>query len=208
MPVMLRRLWIQLTADPKKFGALCAAFALGLLLWARLIVVSQPPRTALANEPVTSPGVKSSSRTTAALGTDKEPLTHASDARATVRIELASTPERDPFVISRQYFPKPTQIADTSKEASKLLAQPAEEPEQIEARQLARIRANAERFRLEAAMGGMMVVISGKTYRVGDLIPGTQDEHVVFELVEIRQRSVILECEGHRFELQMASPGS
>jgi hypothetical protein len=200
MTVMLRRLWIQMTADRKKFGALCVAFAIGLLLWARLIVVSQPPRTAMANDPgkvVAKPPVGPG-----------DPVVGPGANRAVRPIELVTTPSHDPFVISPRYFPKPTQITETSKEPSKLRPQPAEEPDQIEARQLAKLQANAERFRLEAAMGGMMAVISGKTYRVGDLIPGTQDELVVFTLVEIRQRSVILEAEGYRFELQMALPGS
>ena len=48
MSPKLRRIWIQLTTDRKRFGILCAMVALGLLLWGRLIVVSNLPRTAVA----------------------------------------------------------------------------------------------------------------------------------------------------------------
>jgi hypothetical protein len=204
MMLMLRRFWIQLTADPKKFGALCAVLGIGLLLWARLIVVSQPPRTAMANEPASMPSAKNAARNQAPPRPDKD----GNSSRVAVHIDLVSSPSHDPFVISRRFFPKSSQIAESPKELSKLLAQPAEEPQQIEARLLARLQANAGRFRLEAAMGGNVAVISGKTYRVGDSIPGSEDAFVSFTLVEIRQRSVILECEDHRFELQMTLPGS
>ena len=49
MMVKLRRLWIQLTADRKRFGALSVLLVLGLLLWARIIVISNLPRTAVAD---------------------------------------------------------------------------------------------------------------------------------------------------------------
>jgi hypothetical protein len=205
MMLMLRRFWIQLTADPKKFGALCVVLGIGLLLWARLIVVSQPPRTAMANEPSTMPGAKAAARLPATSHSTKEP---GSSSRAAVHIEMASTPAHDPFVISPRYFPKSSQIAESPKEPSKSLAQPAEEPQTIEARLLARLQSNADRFKLEAAIGGNMAVISGKTYRVGDTLQGSHDALVTFTLIEIKQRSVILECEGHRLELQMTLPGS
>ena len=205
MMLMLRRFWIQLTADRKKFGALCVAVGIGLLLWARLIVVSQPPRMAMATEHTATPGAKSAVRTATSSHPIKEP---GGMGRTAVHIEMASTPSHDPFVISPRYFPKSTQIAESPKEPGKSLAQPAEEPQTMEARLLARLQANAERFKLEAAMGGNMAVISGKTYRVGDSIPGSRDPMVVYTLIEIRQRSVILECEGHRLELQMTLPGN
>ena len=46
--VVLRRLWIQITSDRKRFGVLCAMLVLGLLLWGRIIVTTNLPRTAMA----------------------------------------------------------------------------------------------------------------------------------------------------------------
>jgi len=159
----------------------------------------------MANEPGTTPGARTAARPSAGAGLNKEP---GLSTRAAVHIELTSTPSHDPFVISPRYFPKSSQIAESPKEPSKSLTQPAEEPQTIEARLLARLQANADRFKLEAAVGGNMAVISGKTLRVGDSLQGSHDALVTFTLVEIKQRSVILECEGHRLELQMTLPGS
>jgi hypothetical protein len=47
-----RRLTIQLTADRRKFGVLCTLTALGLLFWARIIVINNLPRTVLAEDGV------------------------------------------------------------------------------------------------------------------------------------------------------------
>ena len=48
MMLKLQRMWVQITADRKRFGVLCGAVLVGLLLWSRLIVVSNLPRTAIA----------------------------------------------------------------------------------------------------------------------------------------------------------------
>ena len=48
MNVLLLRLWIQATADRKRFGLFGVLLAVGMLLWARIIVISNPPRTAVA----------------------------------------------------------------------------------------------------------------------------------------------------------------
>ena len=53
----------------------------------------------------------------------------------------------------------------------------------------------------------VLTVISGRTFQLGDSIPAVDDEVVRFQLTAVRPRSVVLECEGHRFELKMGSPG-
>jgi hypothetical protein len=87
-------------------------------------------------------------------------------------------------------------------------ANPAEEARQAEARMVAQMRASLERMKLEAALAGNMAVISGRKYRVGETIVSQPASPFQFQLVEIRQRSVMLECEGRQFELQMATPGT
>ena len=46
----LQRIWIQLTADKRRFGALVVVVAVGMLFWARIIIISQPPQRAVADD--------------------------------------------------------------------------------------------------------------------------------------------------------------
>jgi len=222
MAVMLRRFWIQITADRKRFWALCVVMAMGLLLWARLIIVSRPPRTAMANETAVLSGAKGSgsgSKQASGDGGASKPRSGAGGsgpvAAATARanrkpthIELFVTPGHDPFVISPVHFPKPTLFTDTGKEPDKSTSEVVEEPQHAEARLTAQLRAIAAKLKLEASVGGSMAVISGRRYRQGEIVPGPGNDQVQFVLTEVKQRSVTLECEGRRFELEMASPGS
>jgi hypothetical protein len=79
------------------------------------------------------------------------------------------------------------------QEAGKSAVSTAEDAEQLKARRTTQLRALVERFKLEAAMAkGEMAVISGKTYRQGDVVDGDGSESVKFTLAEVRHRSVIL----------------
>lgn len=200
MPMWLRRLWIQLTADPKRLGVLCTALLLGLLLWTRLIVVSNPPRTAVADDPVAEKSEKPRADAT------KADAPETFGVREPVAIELSTAPERDPFVISPAHFPKPTLVTETAPLVSKSELEAVEDPLQVEARRLAQMRAAADTLKLEAAIGGSMAVINGKTYRAEQWIDQRAGESHRFRLVEVKQRSVILECNGRLFEVHMAGP--
>jgi hypothetical protein len=200
MPMTLRRLWIQVTSDRRRFGMLCACVIAGLLLWARLIVVSNMPRTAVADE---NPGANS----VTAKSVDSKGAAE-NKPRPVVQVELARTVNHDPFVISAKHYPKPLVVVDLGKEASKSQPQPVEDSEQREARLVAQLRSLVDRLKLEAAMvGGEMAVISDRTYRRGDWIKAGDDGEIQFKLTEVRQRSVILEHDDRRFELKMATPG-
>jgi hypothetical protein len=50
MFTMLRRFWAWLTASRPRFSLACALALVGLLLWSRLILVSNMPRTAVADD--------------------------------------------------------------------------------------------------------------------------------------------------------------
>jgi hypothetical protein len=204
MTLRVRRLWIQMTSDPRRFGALCGCMLLGLLLWARIIIVSNMPRTAVANE-AQNPGASGNDpgSTAAVSGSAKSP-------RSTITIDLATAPDHDPFVISQTYFPKPTGSATSSSHLSdpgKSPQEPVEDAQQIEARRTAYLGAAVSKLKLDAAMQGTMAVISGKSFRLGESVKGPGNEQVGFTLVEVGQRSIVLECEGRRFELKMATPG-
>jgi len=195
MMLLLRRSWVQLTADRRKFGALCAMLGIGLLLWARLIVMSNMPRTAVADP-------------AKAVAVAKPPVMSDKPFNPPMSIALDRQPTRDPFVICEQYFPNPTSVGYLPAEAEKSLAQQTEDPEQAEARFRARLRALVDRMKLDAAMSSAaLAVINGNTYRTGDQVPVDHNEQTVFTLTEVKPRSVILEFEGRRFELEMSTAG-
>ena len=193
MPVVLQRLWIQITADRKRFGLFGGLLAVGLLLWARIIVISNPPRTAVA-----LPG----GNTVVAPTPPDEPDNRLSPP---LRVAMARWPDRDPFTINPEVFPKPTPVIGLHPDPGKLPVQPTEDPKQVEARLRARLRALVDRFKLEAVMRKPpLAVISGKTYRLGDPIPAFKNEEIRFTLKEVGQRSVTLEYESREVELKMA----
>ena len=201
MQVMLRRLWIQITADRKRFGVLVGMLLVGLLLWGRIIVTSNLPRTAVATPD--DPGTSSSARPRdGAASTPDKPEAPA------VTVALATAPNRDPLVISLKHFPKPTSVVQLNTDDPKSGLEAAENEQQSEARLTEQLRALVGRFKLEAVMQGRpMAVINGKTYRLYSWIPAVGNSEVRFQLVQVRHRSVILECEGRRFKLMMHYPG-
>ncbi len=200
MSVTLIRLWIQLTADPRRFGALCATVLLGLLLWARIIVTSNLPRTAVADEDAQVTEDRGSAADSAKSVSDNRPI-------APINVQMAEFPIRDPFLINDQYFPKPTLLEVLPEDQAKLLERPAEISRDPEALMATRLRGLVGRFTLEAVMQGRpMAVIDGRTYQIGAWIPAVDNNAVRFRLVEVRYRLVVLECEGHRFELSMEPP--
>lgn len=204
VPVALRRLWIQITADRRRFGLFCAMLGVGLLLWARLIVITNTPRTAVADD-----------KSQQAAQTTQAPQASRSAAATTsspserpktpLRIVLATSPQRDPFVISDTHFPRAAEPTNEVQEVEKFPAEPAEDSQQA---RLAYLAGLAERLKLEAIMspgsGQPLVVINARTYRLNDEVPvpgRTQgEEQVRFRLVLVGERSIALEHDGHRFE--------
>jgi len=183
-----RRLSIQLTADRRKFGVLCALTALGLLFWARIIVINNLPRTVLAED-----GVEMVSDATGS----ENSKTSENQAHEVRVVLLDSVPERDPFALSASWFPEKQQPLPVSMEGPKSGATPSEDPMQA-----------ISRLRLEAVMqGSPMAVISGRTYRPGDWIDEEEVSRIRFFLVEVQRRSVVLEHDGRQFELRLDGSG-
>ncbi len=200
MQLMLRRLWIQITSDRKRFGLLCAMLLLGMLLWGRIIVTSNLPRTAVA-DPVTDGGPKP-------LTIGAPPKTPDKDNGPARRISLARTPLRDPLLINDEHFPKPTSVELLDEDDPKFGQYATENVKQAEARLTEELRVLVGRFTLEGVMKGRpMAVINGRTYRLHSWIPAIDDDDILFQLIEVGDRSVILECEGRRFKLNMNYPG-
>ncbi len=195
MLVTLRRLWVQITSDRKRFGLLCAMLALGMLLWGRIIVTSSLPRTAVAGEDDPIQGADGSPGGTPGLS-DKH-------RGPPVSVTLARLPRRDPFTVSDKHFPKPTSVEVLPQDDPKSGPDATENTDRVE-RLMQRLRAHVNRFTLEAVMQGRpMAVINSKTYRQYSWIPAVGNDDIRFQLVEVGHRSVILECEGRRFKLNM-----
>jgi len=193
----MRRLWIHLTADRRKFAMLCAAVSMGLLLWARLLVVSNYPRTALA-EPVDAP---------AATDEGGRGAKNAALAEPQVRIALDGRVTRDPFRIDASAFPLPIEESGSRADVEKSIAEPAENQSEIARRLMARAQSLADELSIEAVMPtAALAVIDGRTIRVGETFSVGRDEMVEFLLHEVRQRSVILGVGDHRFEVSMRLP--
>ena len=194
--VILKRVWIMLTADRRRFGILCTAIGLGLLLWARIIIISNMPRQAIADP-------ESSIEETGAETGE----TRSYKSRPAIKVMMSERPIRDPFIINTAYFPESTHVVPIGPEQDKSAVQQVEDPELAERRHSAQFRALADQFRLKAVMtGGGMAVLDGRTYRIGDSIRASGGQ-VFFRLTEVRQRSVILEVGDRQFELKMSSPG-
>ena len=85
-----RSFWPRFRADRKKLGMSCACLALALLFWARLIVIADMPRTAIADpSPIDRP----------AEGAPSDHATSHNEADAIAPLIMDKTPSRDPFAL-------------------------------------------------------------------------------------------------------------
>ena len=200
--LVLRRMWVQITSDRRRFGVLCAMLLVGLLLWARIIVTSNVPQTAVAGERGASGSGVGSGGHGGGDESDKR-------KRPVSRVELARLPVRDPLAISADQFPKPTPVTGLTPDPAKSGGDPTENPKQAEARLYEELRALVDRFELEAVMQGRpMAVLNGRTYRLGDWVPAIGNDQIQFELVDVGHRSVVLQFENRDFVLKMKFPGN
>jgi hypothetical protein len=93
----MRKLWVRLTADRRRFGLLCGLLFVGLLLWARIIVIARPARTAIA-EPVLETRV-------AAILTS---------STVVYPVTLDSEPLKNPFSVHESSFPIQFEMTDNT----------------------------------------------------------------------------------------------
>ena len=82
----------QLRADHKKLGMICACLALAMLFWARLIVIADMPRTAIADPPALEGRAERG---------PSDRVTSHNEADATATVTMETTPNRDPFAQQR-----------------------------------------------------------------------------------------------------------
>lgn len=195
----IQRLWIRLTANQRQFWMLCATIAIGMLLWARLIVVSSMPRTAIADDPA---GDAAGMATPVGNGGSEN---SSAPARA---VQLDAAPGRDPFAVNDAFFPKPTQLDELVAEVEKSDAEAAEDSMDSSVELDRRLRDLVDGLALGVLMPDRAkVMIDGKIYSVGDELPAVGAERIRFRIIEIRHRAAVLEWESRTYELKMEHPG-
>ena len=169
-------------------GALVLAKPMGLLLWARLRILTSIPKTAIADDPAKVAA--------AALPPQEiDPL-----------LPTAGAGLIDPFSIDPHTFPSSDN--QTPSSASIVPSQKPDghstevhAPEAFEA-----VRLAAERFRLQSAGKGLsMAVIDGRTYRVGDALEGADGTR--FVLLEILDGAAVLGHGEERIEIRLRGAG-
>ncbi|MBC8203473.1 MAG: hypothetical protein H8E91_06550 [Planctomycetes bacterium] len=172
----MKRAWLQMTNDRKQFGVFCGLLLVGLLLWARIIVIARPPRTAIADETVA---------TTIASNIASD------NHKATFPIWLDHEPNRNPFHVSNEAFPVETQSTDN------VTVQAVNNGNDAEQQAISALQ-------LEAIMGDL-AMIDGRVIHVGDVVSTTSMTDPL-TLVKVNRRSVIISAGDRRYELTIASP--
>ncbi len=173
MVLTLRRFGVRLTADRRRFAILCTLMAVALLFWTRLIAIKRIPSTALADPAV----LVADAADEAGEPGDQPPIT----------VVLPDRPSRDPFAIDAGAYPEPAPESTVAAAAGH-----AGMPDP---------RASIAAMRLEASMPPAIAVIDGTTRRIGDRVSGS--EGVIFELLEIRPKTVVLGRLDARYLLRM-----
>ena len=194
----LQRGIIWLISSRIRLGVTSLVVIVGLLLWARLMMVSNLPRTAIAEDetPVKAAG-----------GVEKGVESDKAGAKST-QVNIAPTPNPDP--------PHVGTVGDSESRPNSLMFREAEksDPRGTEDAQDRDSRNPPETIRL--ALDGMrlgrvdpdrgLATIDGRERHVGERIEAAGSSGVSLTLAEVRSHSVILECQGRRYELNNARP--
>ena len=203
MMIVIKRLWIQLTADRKRFAALCTCAAAGLLLWARLILVSDMPRTVLADPDsgeVGAIGGDGDGRTAPDRGANSA---HYQRGVSQI-ITLDVNPRRDPFELPSQIFPKPIK---TNGNGEGTLTPATGQSEIHLAKHIELLREQVRSYKLGGSLPEHgLALINGETYSQGDVV-FTSELGINVVLGDIDQRHVTLIIGNHRESLRMSNPG-
>ncbi|MEM9415535.1 MAG: hypothetical protein AAGA29_08675 [Planctomycetota bacterium] len=160
----LQRLWRQMTADKKRFGIMCTALAVGLLLWGRLVLLRDVPRYATA-EPDMPDIDDVMGETPAGSGTARP---QRSGERLTVALDLPDTLTLDLFELRPDRY-KLTPDPDSTEDGLQEDTGPADELRQRDA-----LMDAARDLTLQGVVRGSpsFAVINGVRVYVGGRISG------------------------------------
>ena len=173
MSPRIRRLMRRLTADKRKLGVMLGLAAVSLLLWGRLIL-KDVPRTVSAND-------------WAAASSDP-----FGGPRETVYLDLPPDLKRNLFV----FDPKP--YKRTKSEEDDPDGPKTQDPAADESARRAAIVKDARELRLASVVSGSKphAMINGLLVMPGQKIEG-------FTLLQVSERTVMLEKDGIRIRLRM-----
>ena len=165
----------QLAADKKKLWIMAVLVLVGLLLWGRLIF-KRAPQSALAKPEAEVVQVDAAA--------DDEP---SLVARKVVEVDLAVDLVQNIFCFDRSYYQtnEPENHGNSGSEQADISIQTADAAMLV------------DQYALETTMGAM-AVINGKSLRRGQQMRG-------FTLTEIALHHVVLEKDGERVMLRMAT---
>ena len=178
-----QRSWQQLTKDKRKLGVAVVLLVVGLLLWGRLILTKDVPRTAVAD-----PAAVAGEADDAA-----EPAPVAAAVRPMVYLSLADQVERDLFALNPQLFPP------TEEQPGLAVDDGDDEGDASPDSQVRRVRAEAaEVLSLQSTLQGAepLALINGELMKVGDKVHG-------FTVIKIGSRRVTLRKDGVNVHLEM-----
>lgn len=174
----------ELTADKKRLSILLGLVAVGLLLWGRLLLQREVPRTAIATP--TAAKVASTGK-----GRSATPDSAAQEHVASLPVvyaDLASRPDRDLFAWdTSRYERDPASVRKTSEKSDPIPADVTTVADLV-------ARAKA-RLTLQTTVLGDQpkAMINGQLLKVGQVVEG-------FELKEVMPRGVRLGCTTERGE--------
>ena len=171
--------------------ALAWAQPLGLLLWARFRLLTDIPRTAMATEDEVAQVVI-------------EPPSRFPDL---AEVGFDGRADRDPLRISPHHFPRTTGEAGRTAPATKSAPFQAEGRDR-DVDRIAELRSVVRKFRLQALISrNSIAIIDDRTYRVGELLDVERTEGHTFVLRSVGKDSVIIEADGHEFEVRLVGGG-
>ena len=195
----LQRLWIRVTADRRKFSAMCVLAVIGLLLWARLLLLHDVPRVGLAEPVSTVKGAGAATSETNEPDTNDRP---SIETATVVYLDASTQLARNIFAAPESMFSQTEQAVPVDDVTPKSQTDTPEDPVEAEHRRIAAIEAQALKLHLDSLILGNApaAVINNRVVREGGQVDG-------FVLERVLKRSVILAKDRVRVELKMDTPG-
>jgi hypothetical protein len=199
----IRKLRREITANPKKAGALGVLLLVALCFWAPLVAKwfsgpASDPSNATTSPPATAAATVAATTSIAGANVNGTPSPDKSKTPTWSWQQLVRWMEKDPNALpaidlggGRDPF-GPSRADLAAKEQKESAPAPEQTPGD------AGLVLNST----IVGLGENVALIGGESYKVGSLVPAHEGEGG-FRLVEIRPRQVILDRQGKRYELNL-----
>jgi hypothetical protein len=165
---------------------------LGLLLWARIRLLTSIPRTAMATE-------------------SEEAVASVPAPPAFPDLPNADLPVpglRDPLAISPRHFPRANRPQVLTETSPKSRLGTVDDEKRAAAVLRERLAGVVGRLRVQGLVPGRGVaLIDGRVRRIGESFPATVDGTTV-RLVAVEQSMVVVECGGLEFDIRLDGGGT